>query len=251
MSNSKLLDGKLALVTGANRGIGREIVTVFAAHGADVIVNARKEGSVDDFCAELREKHGVDAEPAYFDVTDLDAVKRAFMEVHKRHKRLDILVNNAGVLRDALIGMVTKEVIDEVIDVNVKGVIFCSQYASRLMARGKSGSIISMSSIIGRVGNEGQSVYGASKAAVIGLTLSLAKELGPQNIRVNAIAPGFIDTDMIKEVPQEKFDQIVSGIKLGRLGTPRDVANVALFLASDLANYVTGEVIGVDGGMLV
>jgi 3-oxoacyl-[acyl-carrier protein] reductase len=251
MSQRRELTGKVALVTGANRGIGLAISHLLAGAGATVIMNARTHGSLDALTTELSQTHGTAVQAAYFDVGSAEGVKKAFMAIHQEHKRLDVLVNNAGILRDSLIGMATEAMIDEVIATNIKGVILCSQMASRLMARNKSGSIISLSSIIGRVGNEGQSVYAASKAAVIGFTLSLAKELGPSGIRANALAPGFIDTDMIRNVPPEKHSKILSGIKLGRLGTTNDIAEAALFLASDRSAYITGQILGVDGGMLV
>ncbi|MCA0425362.1 MAG: 3-oxoacyl-ACP reductase FabG [Proteobacteria bacterium] len=251
MISAKPLSGKIALITGANRGIGLAMARLFASAGATVIMNSRTVGSLDALAAGISAEFGVPVQPSYFDVTSAEAVKAGFMAVHKEHKRLDVLVNNAGILRDALIGMAPEALIDDVIATNIKGVILCSQMAARMMARNKSGSIISLSSIIGRVGNEGQSVYAASKAAVIGFTYSLAKELGPQNIRVNALAPGFIDTDMIKAVPAEKHAKIVGNIKMGRLGKAEDIAQAALFLASDASAYVTGQVLGVDGGMLV
>lgn len=251
MSNHLMLKDKIILVTGARRGIGLAIAKLFISHGAHVLMNARIEGSIDKLCEELTSAYDGQAEPLYFDVSDPDEVKKAFTFIHKNYKKLDVVVNNAGVMHDALIGMVTQKLIDDVTSVNINGVIYCSQYAARLMTRQKSGSIINMSSIIGRVGNEGQAVYSASKAAVLGFTYSLAKELAPQNIRVNAIAPGFINTDMIKAVPAEKRETIIGNIKMERLGEPEDIANVALFLASGLSSYVTGQVIGVDGGMLV
>ncbi len=251
MSASKLIEGKIALVTGAGRGIGRATAELFAAHGANVLLNSRTPGALDELCSELSEKHGVNCSPLYFDVSDPDGVKKAFMSIQKEHKRLDILVNNAGILRDALLAMTQVSVMHELFETNCYGVLYTSQFASRLMARQKSGSIINMASIIGTHGNDGQVVYGATKAAVIGITKSLAKEVGPSNIRVNAVAPGFIETDMIKAVPKDKARQITEGIKMGRLGAPEDVANACLFLASDLSTYVTGQVLGVDGGMIV
>ena len=248
---NRQLAGKVVLVTGANRGIGRATAELFAAHGATVIANARREGSMDSYCATAGQRHDTTVEPLYFDVTSAEGVKKAFMALNASHKRLDVLVNNAGILREALIGMSTEQMIDEVIATNVKGVILCGQFAARMMGRQKSGSIINMSSIIGRVGSEGQSVYAASKAAVIGFTLSLAKELAPLDVRVNALAPGFIDTDMIKAIPADKQARVVANIKMGRLGKPEDIANAALFLASDASSYITGQVIGVDGGMTI
>ena len=246
-----MLVGKVALVTGAGRGIGLATAKAFAEAGALVILNARTPGSLDGLCAELSGNYSTHCSPLYFDVSDPDAVKQAFGQILTTHKRLDVLVNNAGILRDALFAMTPVSVMQEVMATNLFGTLFCAQLAARLMARNKSGSIINISSIIGVNGNEGQVVYGASKAAVIGLTKSLAKEIGASGIRVNAIAPGFIDTDMISAVPQEKCKQISAGIRMGRLGKPEDIANACLFLASDLSTYVTGQVLGVDGGMTI
>jgi 3-oxoacyl-[acyl-carrier protein] reductase len=185
------------------------------------------------------------------DVSDAHSVRDAFQIMFRLHKRLDILVSNAGVLDDALIGMVTPEQIERTFGVNTYGVLYCAQYASRLIARSGGGAIINISSIIGASGNIGQAVYGGSKAAVIGITKSLAKELAAQNIRVNAIAPGFIETDMAKSIGAEKYRERLDSIKMKRIGLPSEVAKVVLFLASDLSSYVTGQVIGVDGGMLI
>lgn len=165
--------------------------------------------------------------------------------------RLDVLVNNAGVMDDALLGMVNERQMESTFSINIEAVIYHMQYASRLMTRQKQGSIINVSSIIGRTGNAGQVVYASSKAAVIGATYSAAKELGVHNIRVNAVAPGFIDTDMTKQFSEEVYKQRLSGIKMNRMGRPEEVANTILFLASDLSSYVTGQVIGVDGGMVI
>ena len=168
-----------------------------------------------------------------------------------RHKRLDILVNNAGILRDKLIGMISDAEIDELFNVNVIGLIKITQLAARIMTRRKSGSIINVSSIVGRKGNSGQTVYSATKSAVIGATFSAAKELAPMNIRVNAVAPGLIDTSMTKSIPEDKRKNLESHIAMGRVGSAQDVANVIVFLASDLSSYVTGQVIGVDGGLVI
>ncbi|MFY9512604.1 MAG: SDR family NAD(P)-dependent oxidoreductase, partial [Rubrivivax sp.] len=185
------------------------------------------------------------------DVADDAQVKTMFQAVFKQHKRLDVLLANAGVLDDALIGMASRAQIERVFAVNTFGVLYCAQYASRLMARNGGGSIVNIASIIGTHGNAGQAVYGGSKAAVLGITKSLAKELAPAGVRVNAIAPGFIDTAMTRALPEATFAQRLASIAMGRIGTAEDVAKVALFLASDLSAYVTGQVIGVDGGMLI
>lgn len=246
-----MLTGKIALVTGASKGIGRATVEVFLRNNAHVFISGRNIEQLNTLATALRQQHAARVDVLQLDVTDEVSVKVAFQAIFKQTKRLDILVNNAGILDDALIGMVTTRQIEDVFKVNSFGVLYCSQYASRLMARHGAGSIINISSIIGVNGNEGQAVYGGSKAAVIGITKSLAKELAPKNIRVNALAPGFIDTDMARSIPEDKFQERLHSIKMLRIGDPVEVANVALFLASDLSSYVTGQVVGVDGGMLI
>lgn len=246
-----LLSGKTVLVTGAGRGIGRAIAERFAAEGATLFLAVRHLEQGQALAAELQATHPITCHAFSCDVADADAVKTLFRELFSHSKTLDVLVNNAGVLDDALIGMVTPAQIERTFASNSFSVLYCSQYAARMMQRAGGGSIINLASIIGRVGNAGQAVYGGSKAAVIGMTQSLAKELAPQQIRVNAIAPGFIDTDMAHSLPEEKFQQRLQSIAMGRIGAADEVANVALFLASGLASYVTGQVIGVDGGMLI
>ena len=246
-----MLKGKSALITGSTRGIGRAIAELFAKNGAHIILNARNMEKAEIVADSLIKQYNVNVDIVLFDVSDYDEVKKGFREVFNISKKLDIVVNNAGILDDALIGMVTKKQIEKTFSINTFGILYVDQYAARLMSRNKSGSIINISSIIGTNGNEGQAVYGGSKAAVIGITKSLAKELAPANIRVNAIAPGFIDTDMTRGLPKDKFEERMASIKMGRIGKPEDVANTALYLASDLSEYVTGQVIGVDGGMLI
>lgn len=252
MSDLLGLDGKVALVTGGTRGIGAAIARLLASHGTDLILLGHRES--DDayaFASELSQLHGRNVAVQFGDIgdpaTSAEAVKCAF----KTHRRLNILVNNAGVLNDALIGMISESEMRETIDTNLIGVLHATQAAARLMQRGGGGSIINMTSIIGRVGNRGQLAYGASKAGVIGATLSAAKELAEHKVRVNAIAPGFIDTDMINQIPPEIYQERMASIAMKRIGTPEDVAKAVLFFASDLADYVTGQVLGVDGGMLV
>ncbi len=246
-----LLSGKTVLITGAGRGIGRAVAVRFAAEGATLFLAVRniEQGMV--LAGELQADHGIDCHAFTCDVSDADSVKALFRELFAHSKHLDVLVNNAGVLDDALIGMVTQAQVERTFASNSFSVLYCSQYAARMMQRAGGGSIINLASIIGRVGNSGQAVYGGSKAAVIGITQSLAKELAPQQIRVNAIAPGFIDTDMAHSLPDDKFQQRLQSIAMGRIGSADEVAKVALFLASELSSYVTGQVIGVDGGMLV
>lgn len=247
-----LLDQKVAVVTGAARGIGFATAQSFAQAGARVVLMGRSLDALEQACARIREAHdAAQVEAIACDVADPHSVRDAFQAVFRTHKKLHVLVANAGVLDDALIGMVTPKQIENTFGANTFGTLYCAQYASRLIARAGGGAIINVSSIIGRTGNVGQAVYSSSKAAVIGITQSLAKELAPQAIRVNAIAPGFIDTDMARSIGPDKFAERLASIKMGRIGTPEEVANVALFLASDMASYVTGQVIGVDGGMLI
>ena len=246
-----LLCGKRVLITGASRGIGRAVAERFAAEGATLFLAVRDVAQGTALAEQLRMIHGIDCHALCCDVSDADSVKTLFRELFSHSKTLDVLVNNAGVLDDALIGMVTPAQVDRTFASNSFSVLYCSQYAARMMQRAGGGSIINLASIIGRVGNAGQAVYGGSKAAVIGITQSLAKELAPQQIRVNAIAPGFIDTDMAHSLPDDKFQQRLQSIAMGRIGSADEVAKVALFLASELSSYVTGQVIGVDGGMLI
>jgi len=245
-----LLTGKVALVTGASRGIGRQIVLAFAENGATVYANARKEGSLDGL-SENRGNISGKLIPIYFDVTDADASKNAVMRINRESGKLDCLVNNAGITQDALIGMINKKAVRDVFEINVFAVIELTQLAARIMIKQKSGSIINMASIMGVNGNKGQFVYSASKGAVIAMTKTAAKELAPHKIRINAVAPGMIDTEMFRSIGEEKAIERIKNIGMGRLGTPEDVAKVCLFLASDLSEYVTGQIICVDGAAII
>jgi 3-oxoacyl-[acyl-carrier protein] reductase len=247
-----ILQDKVCFITGSTRGIGWATAREFARDGATVILNHRgSAGLLEERCGELEAEFHVTAMGLAADVNDPPAVKNCYAEIFRRFKRIDVLVNNAGVLQDALLGMISHEMMRAVIDTNLVGSLVHLQEAARLMARNRRGSIINVSSIIGRFGNEGQTVYAASKAAVIGMTMAAAKELAPKNIRVNAVAPGFIDTAMTRQLPPEKFQQRMAGIRMGRIGTAEEVARVIVFLASDMSSYVTGQVIGVDGGMII
>lgn len=242
------LTGKVALVTGATRGIGRAIAVRLAEHKASIVSNSR--GGDEAGAAKLAERYGVDVMSIAADVADPAEVSAMMQAVFKRFGRLDILVNNAGILRDGLIGMIRTEDIDATIGTNVGGTLNTIQAGARLMGR-TGGSIVNLSSIMGVRGNAGQLVYCASKGAVLAATLAAAKELAAKKIRVNAIAPGFIETDFVAELPDDIRDARLASIAFGRAGSPEEVADVALFLASDLSRYVTGQVIGVDGGMVV
>ncbi|MED1745813.1 SDR family NAD(P)-dependent oxidoreductase [Brevibacillus borstelensis] len=246
-----LLHDKVILVTGASKGIGRQIAATFATNGSHLVINGRNEESLTMLQQELMERYSVQVMVAPYDVRDKDKMKETFTRIKATFGRLDGLVNNAGVLRDRLLGMIDESLIQDTFATNLSAQIYHMQFASRFMIRQKSGSIVNLSSIMGRDGAEGQVVYGASKAGVIGATKSAAKELAPYNIRVNAIAPGFIDTEMARSIPENKFAERIESIKMKRIGTPEDVANTALYLCSDLSSYVTGQVIGVDGGMTI
>lgn len=252
MSDKLSLTGRVAIVTGASRGIGVAIADTLAAHGANLILSGFTNLTVlEKTRDEIVARHNVAVDVLTGDIADPTTSAAISKLAHSKYRRLDIWVNNAGVLRDGLIGMVSNADIQATLGTNLAGVLHGTQAAARMMQRARSGSIINIASIIGRFGNSGQLAYGASKAGVIGATLSAAKELAPSNIRVNAIAPGFIDTDMVRQLPQAKFAERMASISMGRIGTPQDIANAALFLASDLSTYLTGQTLGVDGGMVI
>ena len=243
----KLLQNKVCLITGASRGIGKETARRYAEEGAILYITDYQDGSLEEFASDLREIYNTDVTTLYFDVTNENAAKNAIMAVKKGHGRLDVLVNNAGIMRDNVIGMIGSKLVHDVFDINVFAVINMLQFANKLMSRQKSGCIINISSIVGVEGAAGQLVYSASKGAVAALTKAAAKELAPNGIRVNAVAPGLINTGLLQAIGDEKIQENLKNVKMGRLGEPIDVANVLVFLASDLAGYVTGEIIGVDG----
>ncbi len=252
MTSNFSLEGKIAFITGSTKGIGWACARVLTQYGATVILNGIEgQEMVDRRREELKQEFNVDVDGRYFDVGNMEEAQNFYNQIFKKYKRLDILVNNAGTLADNLVGMIKKDDIEKTFSTNVNGIIYNLQFAARLMQRNNSGSIINIASIVGRVGNEGQVVYGGSKAAVIGITLSAARELAPKNIRVNAIAPGFIDTDFTRPLPPKIYQQRLDAVKMKRIGQPEEVANTVLFLASDLSSYVTGQVIGVDGGMIM
>ena len=246
------LSDRVAIVTGSSRGIGWAIARRLAENGASVILNGvRDEAGLKARAEELADTYKIEVKPVLADVSEDAGVQTLVKAAHSGFRRLDIMVNNAGILRDGLIGMIHGDDIDATLRVNLRGVIAGTQAAARLMRRGTSGSIVNIASIVGRFGNKGQLVYGASKAGVIGATRSAAKELAPSGIRVNAIAPGYIDTDMIRAIPADSHRERMDSIAMNRIGAPGDIADATLFLASDLSSYVTGQVLGVDGGMLI
>lgn len=252
MPDELSLAGRIAVVTGASRGIGAAIADTLAAHGANLILSGlSNREALESTCNEIAGRYGVAADLVIGDVADPSTSAALAKIAFSKYRRLDIWVNNAGILVDGLIGMVPETDIQATLGTNLAGVLHGIQAAARLMQRAKSGSIINIASIIGRFGNSGQLAYGASKAGVIGATMSAAKELAASNIRVNAIAPGFIDTDMVRQLPEAKFEERMKSISMNRIGTSQDIANAALFLASDLSNYITGQTLGVDGGMVI
>ena len=248
----KLLEGKVAIVTGAARGIGEGVALKLAEHGADIAFTYVSDSSAPKAAA-LQEKltaHGVKAMAYQSNAADFAACELFVNEVLKEFGQIDICVNNAGISKDGLLLRMSPEQWNDVIQVNLNSVFNMTKQVIKPMMKAKSGSIINMSSVIGEMGNAGQSSYAASKAGVIGFTKSVAKELGSRNIRCNAIAPGFIETDMTSYLKDgEGADKYKSGIPLGRFGTAEDVANVTLFLASGLSSYLTGQVISTCGGL--
>jgi 3-oxoacyl-[acyl-carrier protein] reductase len=243
------LEGKVALVTGASRGIGREIALEFAREGADVAVNyAGSEEKAREVAEEIKAM-GRKALLVQCDVSDSQAVQDMIKSVVDYFGGLDILVNNAGITRDNLILRMKEEEWDAVINTNLKGVFLCTKAAARAMMKKRSGRIINISSIVGIIGNPGQANYVAAKSGVIGLTKTTAKEFASRGITVNAIAPGFISTDMTEDLPEEVKEAMIKQVPLARIGEPKEIARVALFLASPDSSYMTGQILRVDGGM--
>jgi 3-oxoacyl-[acyl-carrier protein] reductase len=247
----KLLEGKTALITGGSRGIGKGICEVFAAHGANVaftyLSSAQK---AEELAAELS-KNGITAKGYQSNAADFASAEKLINDVNADFGNIDVLINNAGITRDNLLMRMSEEQWDEVINTNLKSVFNLSKFIARPMMKNRGGSIINISSVVGVNGNAGQSNYSASKAGIFGFTKSMAKELGSRNIRVNAIAPGFIETEMTEKLDEKVLEQWKSVIPLKRGGTPEDVANACLFLGSDLSAYMTGQTLLVDGGMVM
>lgn len=244
-----MLEGKIALVTGASRGIGRQIALTLAARGAEVIVNYNGSASKAEGVVKEIRAAGGKAEALQCNVSDFESCKKMMEDIVARHSRLDILVNNAGITRDNLLMKMSEEDFDAVIQTNLKGVFNCIRHISRQMLKQKSGRIINISSVSGVLGNAGQANYCAAKAGVIGLTKSAAKELASRGITVNAVAPGFIKTEMTDVLKDSVKEAIAEKIPMKVFGETADIANAVAFLASEDARYITGQVLSVDGGM--
>lgn len=246
-----MLTGKIALVTGASRGIGRQTAITLASYGATVIVNYNGSKEKAEEVVSLIKEKGGNAVAYGCNVSDYSSVEKMMKELVKEYGRIDILVNNAGITKDCLLMKMSEADYDAVLDINLKGTFNCIKHISRQMLKQKGGRIINLSSVVGVYGNAGQVNYSASKAGVIGITKSVAKELGSRGITVNAVAPGFIITEMTDAMPEDAKKQVTARIAMKRLGEVTDVAETVAFLASDKAAYVTGQVICVDGGMSV
>lgn len=243
------LSGKRALVTGAARGIGRAIACELAAAGADVVINyAGSREAAEQVAADCRAL-GVRALAVQADVADSAAVARLFAESVEFLGGLDILVNNAGITRDGLLLRLSDDDIDKVLATNLRGAMLCARAAAKIMLKQRSGRVINISSVVALCGNAGQTNYAAAKAGLIGMSKSLARELGGRGVTVNVLAPGFIETDMTAVLSDGQREQMLSRVPLGRAGLPQDVANAVRFLAADEAGYITGQVLGIDGGM--
>ncbi len=251
MSSTKKLEGKVAIVTGASRGIGREIALLFAKEGAQLVLTARSLDALQKLAQEITAFGGKSPMVFELDVKNAAKVEEMTDKTLDNYSRIDILVNNAGITRDGLFVRMSEDQWDEVLNTNLKGTFLCMRAASKAMMKQRAGRIINMASVIGLTGNAGQANYAASKAGIIALTKSLAKELGSRNVLVNAIAPGFIETEMTDALSQETKQAILKNIPAACFGKPLDVAKTALYLASDESNYVTGQVITVDGGMVM
>lgn len=249
-SNSNLLKGKTAVITGCLKGIGKSTMDLFAQNGADIFACCQIE--TEDFKQHievLSKENDILIYPLYFDLCDLDQLKSAIKNIRSSKKNIDVLVNIAGMTQDALFHMTTMEQLKKVFEVNFFSQIMFSQYITKLMLQNKKGSVINISSISALDGNMGQLSYSSSKAAIIGATKTMSIELAPYGIRVNALAPGVIKTDMTENLPLEVMDRLLAKIKLKHFGMPFEVASSILFLASDMSSYITGQIIRIDGGI--
>lgn len=246
-----MLKGKVALVTGASRGIGKAIALELGRQGADVVVNFHGNQSAAEEVVAKIQGYGARSIALKADVSRPEEAEALVKSTVEALGGLDILVNNAGITRDNLIVRMKEEDWLKVLDTNLSGAFYCSKAAAKVMMKARWGRIVNISSVVGQKGNAGQANYAAAKAGVIGLTKALAKELGSRGITVNAIAPGYIDTDMTLTLSDAQKQKIISAVSLGRMGVPEDIAPLVGFLSSDLASYITGQIIAVDGGMMI
>ena len=250
MPSSDYLASQVALVTGASRGLGRAIALALAEHGAAIAAVARSEEALKETVDAIRAAGGT-AEPYAVDVADSASVDAAVEKIAARFQKIDILVNNAGVTRDGLLARMTTEAWDTVINTNLKGAFHLTRPVGRMMVKQRSGRIINISSVIGLMGNAGQANYAASKAGLIGFTKSVAREFASRGITCNVVCPGFIETDMTKDLGEDLKKKLLERIPLQRLGQPADIAGVVAFLCSPAASYITGQILTVDGGMVM
>ena len=242
------MEGQVALVTGASRGIGKAIAESLGAAGATVVGTATTDKGADAISAYM-EKAGISGKGMALNVTEPDSIAAVIKAITADHKKIDILVNNAGITRDTLLMRMKDDDWDAIINTNLTSIFRLSKAVLRGMMKARAGRIISISSVVGSSGNAGQTNYAAAKAGIVGFSKSMAKEVGTRGITVNVVAPGFIDTDMTRELSDDQRDALLGNIPLNRLGKPKEIANAVLFLASDLGSYVTGETIHVNGGM--
>lgn len=243
-------EGKVVIITGSARGIGFSIAEAFAENGATSIVLDLFQDAVDEAVKQITDK-GLKVIGYVANITDSKLIGNLFKEIFQKFGKIDILINNAGITKDGLLMKMKESDWDSVINVNLKGTFICTQKVCRFMLKQRQGVILNISSVIGIIGNAGQANYAASKGGIITLTKSAAKEFASRNIRVNAIAPGFIETEMTKQLPKEIVDKYLEAIPLRHMGTSKDVANLCLFLASEEADYITGQTIQVDGGLIM
>lgn len=247
----KLLEGKIALVTGATRGIGKAIAEGFAAQGAHVAFTYRSSVEKAKALEAALKSQGVDAKGYQTDAADFEGIQKTLGEILEKFGRLDVVVNNAGITQDNLLLRMSEDQWNQVIQTNLNSVFYTTKTLLRPMLKQRSGSFINISSVVGLTGNAGQANYAASKAGMVGFTKSIAKEIGSRGIRANVVAPGFIATEMTAELPEKELNTWLQGIPLKRAGEPEDVANLCVFLASDMSAYITGQVFNVDGGMVM
>jgi 3-oxoacyl-[acyl-carrier protein] reductase len=246
-----MLNGKVAVITGAGRGIGRAIALQFAEYGAKVVINYRSSISQVEELLTIIQDAGGEAVAVQADISKEEEAKKLMEEAVKQYGRLDILVNNAGITKDNLMMRMSDADFSSVVDINLKGTFYCMKHASTIMLKQRSGKIVNISSVVGITGNIGQVNYSASKAGVIGMTKSAARELASRGITVNAVAPGFIESDMTDKLSDKVKEATLVNIPLKRYGVPKEIANAVSFLASEAANYITGQVLQVDGGMVM